>query len=196
MIKKNKKPSNRDVALRAAASLFLTKGYHATSMDEIAAESKVSKTNIYYYFKSKEELLSAIFDGLIQTYTEMIHDAASRRDLTVQERFETLFNLLVQQKPDCLGGCPFLTLYAQLPQDAVPLIQGKVSGFFRSQIATVEALLDEGVKRKELRADLPAGTTAQFIVSAIEGALFLQQVMGSEAALPQNFLHTLAYMLK
>lgn len=195
-MRKLKKQSNRDIALQAAASLFLSKGYHATSMDEIVAVSKVSKTNIYYYFKSKEDLLSAIFDQLIQTYNEMVYDVVSRKDMSVQERVESILHLLVHQKPDCLCGCPFLTLYAQLPQDAIPLIQGKLNAFFRDQIATVEALLDEGVKSQELKAELPTRATAQFIVSAIEGGLFLKQVMSNEPVLPEDFLFTLAYLLK
>lgn len=196
MMKKLKKQSNRDIALQTATSLFLSKGYHVTSMDEIVAVSKVSKTNIYYYFKSKEDILSAIFDQLIQVYNEMIYDAASSKDISVQERFESLVHLLVHQKPDCLCGCPFLTLYAQLPQDAIPLIQGKVDDFFRNQIATVEALLHEGVQTQELKSSLPIRETAQFIVSAIEGSLFLKQVMSNEPTSPEDFLQTLAFLLK
>ncbi|MET3207941.1 UNVERIFIED_CONTAM: TetR/AcrR family transcriptional repressor of nem operon [Paenibacillus sp. PvR008] len=193
MIKKNK-TTNRDVVLHTATSLFLTQGYHTTSMDEIVAVSNVSKTNIYYYFNSKEELLSAILDQLIQTYNEMIYEVVSRKNQSVQERFEILLQLLTQQETDYLGGCPFITLYTQMPQDN-PLFRDKVSPFFQSQITTVEMLLNEGMEKSEIQTELPARPTAQFIVSAIEGALFLQHA-SQDPSILENLKFTLAFLLK
>lgn len=191
---KNKKLTNRDTVLRVAASLFLTKGYYTTSMDEIVAVSKVSKTNIYYYFKSKDELLATILDQIIQSYTEMIFDVVSRKDLSVQHRIEAILHLLLSQKQDYLGGCPFLTLYTQIPNDA-PQIRDKVSRFFRSQISTVEQLLNEGMNNREFKDELLARPTAQFIVSAIEGALFLQHVNQDETIV-EDLISSLALLLK
>jgi TetR/AcrR family transcriptional repressor of nem operon len=77
---KTKKITNRDVVLLTARNLFLTQGYLATSMDEIVITSKVSKTNIYYYFKSKEELLGAILDQLVLAYTRQMQEITARSD--------------------------------------------------------------------------------------------------------------------
>ncbi|HKJ82322.1 MAG TPA: TetR/AcrR family transcriptional regulator [Ignavibacteriaceae bacterium] len=46
----------KDSLLNSAYSLFLGKGYHATTVDEICKKSGVSKGSFFYYFKSKEEL--------------------------------------------------------------------------------------------------------------------------------------------
>ncbi|WP_262985231.1 TetR/AcrR family transcriptional regulator [Paenibacillus elgii] len=163
-------------------------------MDEIVVESKVSKTNIYYYFKSKDELLSAIVETLVQTYTGMIHDVISRKNLTVQERITTLLHLLTRQELECLGGCPFLTLYSQMPQDA-HLLREKISRFFRDQVDLLEALLTEGIRSRQISAQLPARSTAQFIVSAVEGGLILQHVSQDPNVL-ENTLQFLAFLLK
>ncbi|MBD0382536.1 TetR/AcrR family transcriptional regulator [Paenibacillus sp. WST5] len=192
-MKKNK-PSNRDLVLQVATSLFLSKGYLATSMDEIVTASKVSKTNIYYYFKSKEDLLSAIMGQLIQTYTEMICDIAKRSSLTVEERFKDILQLLTRQQLECLGGCPFITLYAQMPPEA-HMIREKIGQFFRNQIDTVEQLVLEGIQKQEFKADLQSRPTAQFIVAAIEGGLFLQHASEDSVTLDQT-LPTLALLLK
>ncbi|MFD0694481.1 TetR/AcrR family transcriptional regulator [Paenibacillus sp. GCM10027628] len=193
MMKKNK-PSNRDLVLRVATTLFLSKGYLATSMDEIVTVSKVSKTNIYYYFKSKDDLLAAIMDQLIHTYSEMIRDMAKRSSSTVQERFQAILHLLTHQEMECLGGCPFITLYTQMPQEA-QTIREKVGQFFRDQIDIVEQLVLEGIQKQEFKADLPARPTAQFIVAAIEGGLFLQHASEDSTMLEQSF-PTLALLLK
>lgn len=47
----------RTEIIRAAATAFGRKGFHATALDEIAADLNVTKASLYYYFSTKEELL-------------------------------------------------------------------------------------------------------------------------------------------
>jgi AcrR family transcriptional regulator len=47
----------RAAVLRAAAQLFNDKGYHATSLDMVAERLSVTKPTLYYYVRSKEEIL-------------------------------------------------------------------------------------------------------------------------------------------
>jgi AcrR family transcriptional regulator len=49
--------------LRNAARIFAEKGYHSTSMRDISRETGVSLSGLYYYCKSKEELLFLIQDN-------------------------------------------------------------------------------------------------------------------------------------
>jgi TetR/AcrR family transcriptional repressor of nem operon len=191
---KTKKVTNRDVVLQTARNLFLTKGYLATSMDEIVLASKVSKTNIYYYFKSKEELLAAILDQLIQTYTQQMQDIAARSDLRVKERFDLFLQSMTGSETSFLAGCPFLTLYTQMPQEADEL-RRKVGLFFQDQMRLVEGLLLEGVRIGEFSPTLPTKAVAGLIVSTLEGALFLQHANQDTALLGQT-LTTLAKLLK
>ena len=61
----------------AAASLFLQKGYQATSMDEIAAAAQVSKQTIYTHFAGKEELQADLVLGNAARVDEFIGDIAA-----------------------------------------------------------------------------------------------------------------------
>lgn len=168
--------SNKDIALQSAFTLFLTKGFHATSMDDIVAHSKVSKTNIYYYFKSKEELLLTTVDQLISHYEQRIHQILSHSDTTVLEKLEALLVILTEntEQNNFLGGCPFLTLYTQTPLEAIE-VRDRIKSFFEQQFQAVELILAEGIAKKELKTELPVKQTATLIVSSIEGALFLAQ---------------------
>lgn len=47
----------RALILKSAAHVFGRKGFHATTLEEIAAVLKVTKASLYYYFSTKEELL-------------------------------------------------------------------------------------------------------------------------------------------
>lgn len=168
--------SNKDIALQSAFTLFLTKGFLATSMDDIVAHSKVSKTNIYYYFKSKEELLFTIVNQLISYYEQQFNNVATKSENTVLDKLEMLLDLLSNnsEQNNYLAGCPFLTLYTQTPIEAVA-IRDKIKSFLDQQMHVVELMLAQGVAKQELRADIPIQQTASLIVSSIEGALFLSQ---------------------
>ena len=48
-------------------SLFLRKGYEATTLDEIAAAAGISRRTFFYYFKSKDEVLLAYLGGYAVT---------------------------------------------------------------------------------------------------------------------------------
>src|SRR3712207_3406901 len=47
----------RAAIIKSAAHVFGRKGFHATTLDEIAAELQVTKASLYYYFSTKGELL-------------------------------------------------------------------------------------------------------------------------------------------
>jgi AcrR family transcriptional regulator len=52
------KPATRlEEVLRSAANIFFTKGFHATSIEDVARDVGMLKGSLYYYIKSKDDLL-------------------------------------------------------------------------------------------------------------------------------------------
>lgn len=49
--------SKRQAVLQTAARLFNERGFHATSLDDIAQQLNVTKPTLYYYVKSKDDIL-------------------------------------------------------------------------------------------------------------------------------------------
>src|SRR3954470_16335312 len=60
--------------LRNAARIFAEKGYHSTSMRDIARATNVSLAGLYYYCKSKEELLFLIQDNCFGRVHERLQE--------------------------------------------------------------------------------------------------------------------------
>ena len=59
-----------------AAQIFFTKGYNATSLNDIAAELGITKAGLYYYVESKQELLYQIIKlGLDDVKREVLDPA-------------------------------------------------------------------------------------------------------------------------
>lgn len=68
-------PEYKEIAkqkiIHASIKVFIEKGYHCATMDEIGAEMGVSKGTVYTYFKSKEELLNTIWTSSNQPLKEL-----------------------------------------------------------------------------------------------------------------------------
>ena len=58
--------------LDAAARLFNDRGFHATSMRDIAKEVGMLSGSIYYHFQSKEEMLLAVYEQGMQRIAEEV----------------------------------------------------------------------------------------------------------------------------
>lgn len=75
--REQQREAKREAVLQAATQLFNERGFHATSLDDIAARLNVSKPTVYYYVKNKDEiLLSCVRQGLDMM---LEHIEASRR---------------------------------------------------------------------------------------------------------------------
>ena len=55
----------KEKIINAAYNVFTNKGYHKTTMDDIANEVGVSKASLYSYFKSKEEILQTVTNNTL-----------------------------------------------------------------------------------------------------------------------------------
>lgn len=67
--------------LKSAAAAFRRRGYHGASVDEIASALEMTKGNLYYYFKNKEDILFACheysLDKLLALMTEVESEPSS-----------------------------------------------------------------------------------------------------------------------
>lgn len=73
----------RGAVTEAATSLFLSKGYDGTTMDEVAALAGVSKPTLYRYFADKEQLYAAIVAATIDdidTLLRLVADELAASD--------------------------------------------------------------------------------------------------------------------
>ena len=55
--REQQREAKRNAVLSTAAQMFNGRGFHATSLDDIAARLQVSKPTLYYYVKNKDEIL-------------------------------------------------------------------------------------------------------------------------------------------
>ena len=77
----NRLPRNerRRQLLDAALEVFVSQGYHAAAMDEIAERAGVSKPVLYQHFPGKLDLYLALLDDSAEQLVRIMSDALSSR---------------------------------------------------------------------------------------------------------------------
>ena len=101
-MKKNKKVRILESALR----LFAQKGYHASTIEEIAKAAGVAKGSVYNYFESKESLFKAL---IFETIVEAVEWMDSDHDGVITE--EEFFRVIQKSKKWLIKNREFLILY-------------------------------------------------------------------------------------
>jgi AcrR family transcriptional regulator len=124
-----KSERTRQRIVEAANQLFYYKGYNRTSFSDVVAAAGVPRGNIYYYFKSKDDILKAAIDyridrigGMLQGWTESYR--------TPIERIKRFLGIL-PGSVDSLRqyGCPMGSLNTELGKEQREL-QSKARALF------------------------------------------------------------------
>ncbi len=106
----------------AACQLLHEQGVERTTLADIARAADVPLGNVYYYFKTKDELVAATIDARAQDLRTLI--ASLEKHRTPQGRLKALVRALVDQREmTALYGCPFGTLCSELDKRADGLDQ-------------------------------------------------------------------------
>src|SRR5437868_1159254 len=71
-LKEKQRQEREALILKAAEDVLMEKGYHETSIDEIAARVGIAKGTVYLHFPSKEDLVVAIFERDMQQLLQSI----------------------------------------------------------------------------------------------------------------------------
>lgn len=90
VIKESKERKNE--ILDIAEHLFNEKGYAKTTIDDILKESGIAKGTLYYHFKSKEDILSAMIERQIERRKQSIRQIAEDKTISAAEK---LFQVII-----------------------------------------------------------------------------------------------------
>jgi len=86
---------SRQEILRTAARLFQQRGYHATSMNDVAAALRLSKGGLYHHFQSKDEILFEIMNHAMEITQERVLNPV-RGIADPEDRLRTLIRLHIE----------------------------------------------------------------------------------------------------
>ncbi|HBN08221.1 MAG TPA: hypothetical protein DD435_06125 [Cyanobacteria bacterium UBA8530] len=80
----------RESLVQAAIALFREKGLHATRVDDIVRKAGVAKGTFYLYFQSKDDVLTAVAEKLVDEMVERVQTAVESGVTLPEEQLLTL----------------------------------------------------------------------------------------------------------
>jgi len=169
--------TNKEKILKVAYKIIYENGYNKTSVDEIISKAKISKSNFYYYFKSKESLAIAVLDLRIEQYVnEIINETLTNNKLTPLKRLESFYNKVVKfhKKNECKYGCPFGNLANELSSKNHKF-RKKLAAFFEQWREKIELCLKDGIEKKEFSDKCNPKLFSEIILAHLEGAILMSK---------------------
>jgi TetR/AcrR family transcriptional repressor of nem operon len=172
-----------DAALDRATEAFWTKGYEATSLDDLCAVTGLSRSSLYATFGSKRKLLLRSVDRYVEQRRPQIA-AVLAQPLSIRAVFADLLGQIIGQIVAGPGrrGCFLGNCAAELPRrDLVALAN------VRRGLDAIEATFRDSLARAKGRGELPSGADvdqlARFVTAGIQGLRLVGKVNPNRAVL-------------
>lgn len=157
-----KKPEIRKAELvRTARAIFETRGYDKTTMQDVMDNLGIAKGTIYHYFKSKDELLVAVIESIVDEGVEQMERMIDQSSGNALEKIRMLVaagnkvernrEMMEQMyRPGSLG------MYTRI-----------VIGTLYKQARLFARLVEQGCAEGTFKTDTPLETT-EFLLTAIQ----------------------------
>jgi TetR/AcrR family transcriptional regulator, transcriptional repressor for nem operon len=172
--------SARQKLLDAALSVIRTKGYAATTLDELCAEAGVAKGSFFHHFKNKEALGVAAAEYWSETTGAFFEAAPYHRHADPLDRVLGYIDfrkaILTGKVPEftCLVGTMVQEVYETYPE-----IRDACDASISGHAAKVEADIAEAMKRHGIRANWTARSLALHTQAVLQGAFILAKAKDS-----------------
>jgi len=160
--------------IAAAVAAFARLGFNKTRMDDIAREAGVSKGTLYLYFKSKDEIITAVLDQFFTDELDGIADLLAA-PIPVAQKLETLIIQMMADTEAQLGEylSVWLEFYAIAAREGD--LREKMLEYMHQFIDLFSALIQLGIDNGEFRP-VNARETAMVASAQLEGLLLLWAV--------------------
>ena len=174
----------REQILRAGLKVFSEKGFEGATMDDIALELEATKGLLYYHFKTKEEILSAILkNSPVIAALESTLSTLEYKPFAQAVRTTTARALAILE--DHADFIRFLHIQAMLSGKEAEVVYNEVIERMRQLVAIgVEFYKSAG----EVRADADSQHWSTMLVSLVISYFLQNQMFGSSAKLGPEYL--------
>jgi len=159
--------ATRQRILKAAFRVFIEKGFHRASIDDVVAACGLSVGAIYNYFPNKDELIRASIDDTGRQETEALL-ADTQAVGSIWDRMERAMGGWWRGTVEIPGGPAFLA-DAWGEASRRPLIRELMARRFERSVMFSTVILRESVNRGELPPDLDVDGLARTFAALLDG---------------------------
>lgn len=158
------KENTFDRICQSAVRIFSSKGYHKTTMDDIAAEAGLTKGAIYWHFKNKRELFKFLIESRFKELDELISTALSGK-ASPPSKIQNVFCVCLDYYEKNRDFCALIKVFHS---EGIVLIDKEFETWLRNIYARYREML-----AAVIRQGMADGSFAPGIDPAMAGAVLI-----------------------
>ena len=189
------KPDARAKLLAAALAVIRTKGYSATTVDELCAAAGVTKGAFFHHFRSKDELGVAAAEHWSETTGAMFAAAPYHR---LVDPLDRLLAYVDFRKALLRGGVPeFTCLVGTMVQETyqtAPAIRDACDRSISRHAATLVADIEAAMAERGMTPAWTAASLALHTQAVLQGAFILAKAKGGAEVAADSVDHLKRYI--
>ena len=164
----------RATVLKAALSVFSTKGFSAATLDDVAAAAKVTRGAIYWHFKSKADLYNTLVEEISARGAAVVQQAACEGGtfLDILRRVFIRQCALIEDDKEARAVMELALFKTGLDRDLQAGRKKQVEAG-NALIEGLTAAMQQGIALGELRNDLDPADMARAFLAFENGAIQL-----------------------
>ena len=152
---------------QAALHCFASQGYHQATMDDIAAESGLSKGALYWYFKSKKELFLSLFQEVLDQLGRQWAQIAASQEMSAADKLRAslaMFRTELKELVPFFGVMMEAWALTRHDED----VESLVRRFYDPYLDIMTQIIEEGVRNNEFDVHF-AQATSLVIMTLYDG---------------------------
>jgi TetR/AcrR family transcriptional regulator, transcriptional repressor for nem operon len=185
----------RQKLLDAALSLIRTKGYAATTVDDICGAAGLTKGAFFHHFKSKEALAIAAAEHWSEMTGAFFEGAPYHRH---KDPLDRVLGYIDFRKAILTGDIPeFTCLVGTMVQEVYrtcPAIRDACDESISGHAAKIEADIAQAMKHHGVRGNWTARSLALHTQAVLQGAFILAKAKGDAAVAAESIDHLRCYI--
>lgn len=189
----------RKKIMDVAQDAVLSKGFDATSIDEIVASAEITKSGFFYHFRDKNELARALIDRHIEVEDQLFDDLLGRAKTLTDDPLQAALvglKLLAELIEDMPGGHPGCIVATAVYQDRL-FDRGVRDANQRAVLgwrARFRKMFDEIAEVYPLRDNVDLDHLADMVSSVIEGGIVMSRATGEPLITAQQVMLLRSYV--
>jgi len=168
------KKTSKEAILKESIKLFKLRGYHNTSMANIADACGLIKGSIYHHFKSKDAIGLEALKTIHDYFETNVYAIAYDEKLNEKEKIKKYIKKIDNYFLDSEGGCLFGNLALELPSENT-VFKDEIKRYFQNWEQSLTIILTSKYDKKE------AQELAKEYVALTQGTIMMMTLYDSQA---------------